>query len=80
MANHSTIFAGVSHGQRSLTGYSPWRPLGSKESDMTEQLTLSLLPDLMLCVHQALYLSDLGPSIYFSLPLYNHKGFDLGHT
>ena len=25
-----------SHGQRSLTGYSPW---GSKESDMTEQLT-----------------------------------------
>ena len=29
-------------------------------------------------VHQALYLSDVGPSIYFSLPLYNHKGFDLG--
>ena len=27
-------------------------------------------------VHQALYLSDLGPQIYFSLPLYNHKGFD----
>ena len=25
-------------------------------------------------------LSDLIPSIYFSLPLYNHKGFDLGHT
>ena len=25
-------------------------------------------------------LSDLGPEIYFSLPLYNHKGFDLGHT
>ena len=31
-------------------------------------------------VHQTLYLSDLGPLIYFSLPLYNHKGFDLGHT
>ena len=31
-------------------------------------------------VHQALYLSDLVPLIYFSLPLYNHKGFDLGHT
>jgi len=31
-------------------------------------------------VHQALYLSDLGPYIYFSLPLYNHKRFDLGHT
>ena len=25
-------------------------------------------------------LSDLIPWIYFSLPLYNHKGFDLGHT
>ena len=25
-------------------------------------------------------LSDLVPSVYFSLPLYNHKGFDLGHT
>ena len=31
-------------------------------------------------VHQALYLSGLGPEIYLSLPLYNHKGFDLGHT
>ena len=29
---------------------------------------------------QALYLSDLVPEIYFSLPLCNHKGFDLGHT
>ena len=25
-------------------------------------------------------LSDLIPGIYFSPPLYNHKGFDLGHT
>ena len=31
-------------------------------------------------VHQALYLSDLVPLIYFSLPLCSHKGFDLGHT
>ena len=31
-------------------------------------------------VLQALGLSDLIPWIYFSLPLYNHKGFDLGHT
>ena len=23
---------------------------------------------------------NLVPSIYFSLPLYNHKGFDLGHS
>ena len=30
---------GNSHGQRSLVGYIPW---GCKESDMTEQLTLSL--------------------------------------
>ena len=30
----------VSHGQRSLVGYSPW---GCKESDMTEQLTLALM-------------------------------------
>ena len=26
------------------------------------------------------HLSDLIPWIYFSLPLYDHKGFDLGHT
>ena len=25
-------------------------------------------------------LSDLIPWTYLSLPLYNHKGFDLGHT
>ena len=31
-------------------------------------------------VVQVLYPSDLIPWIYFSLPLYNHKGFDLGHT
>ena len=31
-------------------------------------------------VLQALCTSDLIPWIYFSLPLYNHKEFDLGHT
>ena len=31
-------------------------------------------------VLQALCLSDLIPSICFLLPLYNHEGFDLGHT
>ena len=31
-------------------------------------------------VLQALCLSDLIPWIYLSLPPYNHKGFDLGHT
>ena len=39
MATHSVCLPGESHGQRSLAGYSPW---GHKESDMTEQLTLSL--------------------------------------
>ena len=39
MATHSSILPGESHGQKSLTGYSPQ---GHKESDMTEQLTLSL--------------------------------------
>ena len=29
-------------------------------------------------VNQALCLSDIGPEIYFSLPLYNQKGFDFG--
>ena len=33
------FLSGESHGQRSLAGYSPW---GRKESDTTEQLTLSL--------------------------------------
>ena len=31
-------------------------------------------------VLQALCLSDLIPWVYLSLPLYNRKGFDLGHT
>ena len=33
IANHSSIFAGKSEGQRSLAGYSPW---GRKELDTTE--------------------------------------------
>ena len=40
MAAHSSIFAGKSHGQRSLAGYRQW---GRKESDTTEQLHFSLL-------------------------------------
>ena len=39
MAIHSSILAREFHGQRSLVGYSPW---SHKESDTTEQLTLSL--------------------------------------
>ena len=43
MANHSIILAWRSHGQRSLAGYSP---LGGKELDMTERLSLFLLRSL----------------------------------
>ena len=38
MATHSSILPGESHGQKSLTDYSPW---DLKESDTTEQLTLT---------------------------------------
>ena len=38
---------------------------------------MNLCPYIVL---QALSLSNLIPWIYLSLPLYNHKGFDLGHT
>ena len=34
MATHRTVLARITHGQRSLAGYSPW---GHKESDTTEQ-------------------------------------------
>ena len=47
MAVHSSIpvfLPGKFHGQRSLAGHSPW---GCKESDMIEQLTLSLLLSLL---------------------------------
>ena len=37
-----------SHGQRSLTGYSPW---GSKELDRTERLTLGLRVVHIISVH-----------------------------
>ena len=40
MATHSSVLA-LSHGQRSLEGYSPW---GCKESDMTEQLSTYSIP------------------------------------
>ena len=40
-------------------------------------VTYSEHPSIVL---QALCLSDLIPWIYLSLHLYNHKGFDLGHT
>ena len=39
MATHSSILPGVSDGQRSLEGYSPW---DCKGLDTTEQLSLLL--------------------------------------
>ena len=39
------LLPGESHGQRSLAGYNPW---GLKESDTTEQLTLSLAYNINL--------------------------------
>ena len=39
---------GESHGQRLLVGYSPW---GLKESDMTEQLTLSQIQKCVIFVY-----------------------------
>ena len=38
MSTHSSILPREFRGQRSLAGYSPW---GHRESDTTEQLTLS---------------------------------------
>ena len=43
-------------------------------------MVLIFAPCRMSQVLQALCLSDLIPWIYLSLPLYNSKGFDLGHT
>ena len=41
LATHSRMFAGKSHGQWNLAGYSPW---DHRESDMTERLTHTSLP------------------------------------
>ena len=40
------FWPGEFHGQRSLTGYSPW---GHKESDTTERLSLFLIFGLIFC-------------------------------
>jgi hypothetical protein len=40
MKEMTVFLSGKFHGQRSMAGYSSW---GCKESDTTEQLTLSLL-------------------------------------
>ena len=45
MATHFSTLAGESYGQRSLVGYSLW---GHKDSDMTEQLSVYLVPSYHL--------------------------------
>ena len=42
------------HGQRSLAGYSPW---GSRESDLTEQLSTESIARYPLCGHTTVYSS-----------------------
>ena len=49
MATTPVFLPGESHGQRSLVGYSPW---GRKESDTTEQLTLSLFSQVRKLRHE----------------------------
>ena len=52
MATHSSVLAGQFHGQRSLAGYHPW---DHKESDMIEQLTLSLSLYSLVLIGSFLY-------------------------
>ena len=55
MQSTSVFLPGEFHGQWSLVGYSPW---GRKESDMTEQLTLSYV------LKAFLNMVDTGNSVY----------------
>ena len=56
------------HGQRSLVGYSPW---DLKESDTTEQLTLSCKQALPECLTSALIsqVPPVGPLPSFTFPI-----------
>ena len=45
MATHSAFLPGKSHGKRNLAGYSPW---GHKELVMSEQLSMSILFQIIL--------------------------------
>ena len=61
--------------------YTPCPPVKRRSLNIAMSAGISFSPTSPLRVgHQALYLSYLIPWIYLSLPLYNHKGFDLGHT
>ena len=71
--------SGGREGQESLECCSPW--VSKSQTQWSNWITNSVQCYKPLSVVlQALCLSNLIPWIYFSLPLYNHKGFDLGHT
>ena len=64
MATHTPLFwPGKSHGQKSLTSYSPW---GCKELDMTEQLN-TYLTRLSLPAHSLISLGTLASNPSHSL-------------
>ena len=65
----SVFLPGESHGQRNLAGYSPW---GHKESDTTEQLTLSLSFIMCVCVCVCVY-----TYIYTHIPIYEEWGIKM---
>ena len=69
---------GKSHGWWNLVGYSPWE--SQRVGYDWENYTFTQYHTLPSIVLQVLCLSDLIPGIYLSLPLYNHKAFDLGHN
>ena len=77
MATHSSILTGEFHGQKSLTGYSPWC---CKKSDTTERPSLThmynchILYILLLYNYILLrkYLVNSQYSIYFLLLIYYH--------
>ena len=61
----SVFLPGKSHGQRSLAGYSPW---GGKESDTTEQPTLS--QSASFCLIKRGWLSNMAPGTYSLVSFY----------
>ena len=63
MATHPELLPEKSLGQRSLAGYSPW---GHKESDTTEQLTLSCSPSQSF-YHSAVHPPELPTSTIHSM-------------
>ena len=74
MTTHSSIFAWKFHGQSSLVGYSLW---DNKESDMTEQLKLSL-SIFQLIIHDEICVKkyNSGHSVNIANKYYKNGGQD----